>query len=163
MLVDDVFELLAQDGSSRIELRNEVPPDLEVVADAEQLFRVILNLGRNAAQAITRSGEEQPSRVDRITVSARREGGEVHVRVADTGPGFGEKQREQLFRAFADAAPGGTGLGLSIAAELVRAHGGRIELEESSDMGATFLFVLPDVHSRPKNGKAGKQAAGSAN
>jgi signal transduction histidine kinase len=72
----------------------------------------------------------------------------------DTGPGVPEKARAHLFRAFQGAVrPGGTGLGLAIAAELVRAHGGSIALEETGRAGATFAIVIPD--RRGRNGSSG--------
>ncbi len=142
MLVDDVVELLAPENAGSIEWRKEIPDDLEVLADSEQLFRVILNLARNAVQAIGRIGET--SRVDRIVISAGRRADTVFLRVADTGPGIGERQQDSLFKAFGSSAQGGTGLGLAIAFELVRAHDGRLELEETSGAGTVFLVELPD-------------------
>ncbi len=146
MIVDDVVDLIAIEADGGIEWRKEVPDGLEVVADAEQLLRVILNLARNASQAIVRQETGERSRIDRVTISARRENGNIAIRVADTGPGISERQRENLFTAFANStAPGGTGLGLAIANELVRAHGGRIELESTSSAGTVFAVMLPDA------------------
>ena len=81
----------------------------------------------------------------RLTVSAERSGRAVEVRIADTGPGIAEKVRGELFKPFGmSAQSGGTGLGLVIAAELVRAHGGTIEVEQTSPAGTIFLVTLPD-------------------
>jgi signal transduction histidine kinase len=146
MIVDDVVDLIAIEADGGIEWRKEVPGELEVVADAEQLLRVILNLARNAAQAIRRQEAGERSRIDRITISADRRNGSVVIRVADTGPGISQRRRENLFKAFASStAPGGTGLGLAIANELVRAHGGRLELESTSSAGTVFAVILPDA------------------
>jgi signal transduction histidine kinase len=146
MIVDDVIDLIAIEADSGIEWRKDVPAGLEVVADAEQLLRVMLNLARNSAQAIKRQEAGERSRIDRVTISAERENGNVRIRVADTGPGISEPQRENLFKAFSHStAPGGTGLGLAIASELVRAHGGRIELESTSSAGTVFAVLLPDA------------------
>lgn len=148
MLVDDVVDLLSHEFSPSIDWRKEVAGDLEVFADAEQLFRIILNLARNAAQALDRHGESEPSRIDRIVISAAKVGNEIHLRVGDTGPGITAHQREKLFKAFgSSSAPGGTGLGLAIASELARSHGGRLELESTSPMGTAFLVVLPDAQA----------------
>jgi signal transduction histidine kinase len=155
MIVDDVVDLVALEPGQPIEWRKEVPPDLEVVADAEQLLRVLMNLSRNAAQAIRRQEPAERSRVDRVAISARRAASGVEIRVSDTGPGLGEQQQHGLFKAFANStAPGGTGLGLAIAAEIVRAHGGRIELESTGSAGAVFLVVLPDAAPPRRNGAA---------
>jgi signal transduction histidine kinase len=116
---------------------------LAVDADPDQLFRVLLNLVRNAAQALEgRPGSDAAIRQIRIT--GRREGSVAILEVADTGPGVPQKAREHLFEAFQSSGrPGGTGLGLAIAAELVRAHGGEIHLVEGT-IGATFRIAIPD-------------------
>src|SRR6185312_10026916 len=75
-----------------------------------------------------------------------REGeGDVIIDIADDGPGLAPKARENLFRPFASSTrPGGTGLGLAIAREVMRAHGGDIELRESTGLGTLFTLALPD-------------------
>ena len=66
------------------------------------------------------------------------------IRVGDTGPGLPERAREHLFEAFQGGArKGGTGLGLAIAAELIRGHGGRLELARTDADGTEFLIHLP--------------------
>src|SRR5690606_26429581 len=81
-LVEDVAATLGIEPSSGIEFRNEVEPGLEVDADAEQLFRVLGNLCRNAVQAM--AGEADAALVRRLTISARREGRAARIFVADT-------------------------------------------------------------------------------
>ena len=98
---------------------------------------------RNSVQALTQAGAEdgvQPQ----LAVKAERELQRlVTLRVADNGPGVPERARANLFQAFrGSVTPGGTGLGLAIAAELVRLHGGTIELEPS-EAGAVFKVTLP--------------------
>ncbi len=116
----------------------------EVEADPEQLFRVLMNLCRNAVQALQQSGSDMLVR--RVIVEADCRAAEVAVRVRDTGPGVPPALREKLFRPFQSAARrGGTGLGLAIAAELVRAHGGEIRLVERAGPGAEFEIRLPRV------------------
>ncbi len=152
-LVDEVADVLGLTDQSAIRFDNAVPAGLEVDADPDQLFRILVNLGRNAMQAM--DGGESPAVVRRLTVSAAREGSAVAIDVTDTGPGVPEKARAQLFRAFSGAArPGGTGLGLAITAELVAAHGGTIALVGHSGPGAVFRIVIPD---RPSAG--GKNGA----
>jgi signal transduction histidine kinase len=143
MLVDEVHGLLGIDPEFDIEFRNEVEADLEIDADAEQLFRVLSNLSRNAVQAMSADREEVVVR--RLTISAERQGTVCRVIVSDTGPGLPKKARENLFAAFRGSArSGGTGLGLAIAHELIRAHGGTIELVESKGGGTTFAITVPD-------------------
>lgn len=142
-LVDDIADALGLVGHPSIAWENRVPADLEVDADPDQLFRVLVNLCRNAIQAM--EGDDDPSIVRRLSLAASRAGGAVTITVEDSGPGVPEKARAHLFRAFQGSArPGGTGLGLAIAAELVRAHGGTIALLERPGPGATFEIVIPD-------------------
>ena len=116
---------------------------LELDADHDQLFRVLLNLARNAVQALEGRAPNDPLR-DQVRITGRREGGVVVIEVADTGPGFSPRAKEHLFEAFSGSTrPGGTGLGLAIAAELIRAHGGEIRLVEGT-IGATFRLTIPD-------------------
>jgi signal transduction histidine kinase len=142
-LVDDVADVLGLVGHAAVTWENRVPAGLEIDADPDQLFRVLVNLCRNAIQAL--DSDLGPAVVRRLTVLASREGKSVTIKVQDTGPGVPEKARAYLFRAFSGAArPGGTGLGLAIAAELVRAHGGSITLVDHSGPGAIFMIVIPD-------------------
>ena len=142
-LVEEVEELLGLEQEAEIEFVNAVEQGLEVDADAEQLFRVLMNLCRNAAQAM--GGEPGDAVVRRLTVEADRQGSVSRITVCDTGPGLPPKARDNLFAAFRGAArSGGTGLGLAIAHELVRAHGGTIELVESIGGRTVFAIVIPD-------------------
>jgi signal transduction histidine kinase len=116
---------------------------LAVDADPDQLFRILLNLARNAAQALEERAAKDPGR-DQIRITGRREGAVVVIEVSDTGPGFNERARTHLFEAFQGSSKtGGTGLGLAIAAELVRAHGGEIRLVDGT-IGATLRLTIPD-------------------
>ncbi|MBX9711671.1 MAG: HAMP domain-containing histidine kinase [Xanthobacteraceae bacterium] len=122
---------------------NAIERGLVVDADPDQLFRVLLNLVRNAVQAM-----ESPSAGDvspkQIRIAGRRAGGVAIIEISDTGPGVPMKAREHLFEAFQGSSrDGGTGLGLAIAAELVRAHGGDLHLVEGT-IGATFRIAIPD-------------------
>ncbi|HET7411183.1 MAG TPA: HAMP domain-containing sensor histidine kinase [Pararhizobium sp.] len=144
-LVKDVQELLTIDRENGIDFISAVPPDLEVEADSEQLFRVIHNLVRNAYQAMQGDDRSDPALIRRVTVSAERHGGVVTILVDDTGPGMPAKARENLFAPFRGSArAGGTGLGLAIARELVIAHGGSIDLIDKEAPGTTFRVTLPD-------------------
>jgi signal transduction histidine kinase len=116
---------------------------LSVDADPDQLFRVLLNLVRNAAQALESNPKNDPASMQ-IRVTGRREGAVAILEVSDTGPGVPQKARDHLFEAFQTSGRlGGSGLGLAIAAELIRAHGGEISLVEGT-IGATFRIVIPD-------------------
>jgi signal transduction histidine kinase len=142
-LVEEVGEGLGL-PRAQIAFANEVPPSLVVDADRDQLYRVFNNLIRNAVQAF----EQQPGEAgNEIRITAARTGANVVCDVADDGPGIPEKTRKTLFRAFQSGArKGGSGLGLAIAAELVAAHGGRVELIDT-ERGAKFRITLPDRSS----------------
>jgi signal transduction histidine kinase len=117
----------------------DVPTGMRVMADAEQLYRVLSNLIRNARQAIEATGAGGT-----IEISATETVDDWRIRVGDTGPGLPPKAREHLFEAFQGGArKGGTGLGLAIAAELIRGHGGRLDLARSDAEGTEFLIHLP--------------------
>ena len=153
-LVDDVGGMLGAVGHATIEWRNSVDPALEIYADPDQLFRVLMNLCRNAVQVL--EGNDDPTLVRRIEVAASRSNGDVLIRVSDTGPGIPARVRESLFQAFGGSArKGGTGLGLAIAAELVRAHGGTIELSGEGP-GAVFVIKIPDPRGSNGDGKSAK-------
>lgn len=141
-LVEEVGEVSGAEASG-IEFVNAVEADFEVDADPEQLFRVLSNLCRNAVQAM--AGDAEGIIIRRLSVSAERSGSVSRIRVEDTGPGLPPKARENLFAAFRGSArSGGTGLGLAIAHELVRAHGGSLELVESVGGRTVFAVSIPD-------------------
>ncbi len=141
-LVSEVGDVTGIAHHATIEWDNDVPADLEVDADGEHLFRVLMNLVRNATQALEQTADE--AAVRRLTVTGTRVGTVVRIRVTDTGPGVPEKARANLFKPFQGSVRrGGTGLGLTIAAELVRAHGGSIQLLEDGP-GAVFEIEIPD-------------------
>jgi signal transduction histidine kinase len=142
-LMRDVREALALD-ESHIRWNEVIDRGLTVDADPDQLFRVLLNLGRNAKQALESRSDVRDAERDQIRVIGRREGSIVVIEISDTGPGVPDKAKEHLFAAFQGSTrAGGTGLGLAIASELVRAHGGEIRLIEGT-IGATFRITLPD-------------------
>jgi signal transduction histidine kinase len=142
-LVEDVRENLGLGPDARIRWVDAVERGLRVDADPDQLFRVLLNLARNAVQAFETRAPNDPMR-DHIRLVGRREGAVVVIEVADTGPGVPAKARAHLFEAFTGSTrSGGSGLGLAIAAELVRAHGGEIRLVDGT-IGATFRITIPD-------------------
>jgi signal transduction histidine kinase len=116
-----------------LRLNNHVDPAIMVRADRVQLFRVLANLLRNAAEAGARS----------VRVSAHLVSPALAIEVADDGPGLPERVRADLFRPFAGSTRrGGTGLGLAIARDLMVAHGGDIELLDTGATGTTFRLVL---------------------
>lgn len=156
-LVDEVIEAAVVQTTSRIMIFNNVPPSVSVDADREQLVRVLTNLTRNAIQAIEfLQAERQDAPDGVIALQARREGSVTVIEIKDNGPGIPNQIRERLFQAFQSAARlGGTGLGLAIAAELIRAHGGDIQLQSSTDAGTCFVITIPDQVTQLRTGRGG--------
>ena len=139
-IVNDVIdgERLAA-GENGISYSEDIPAGLILRADPEQLYRVISNIVRNARQAIVATGNE-----GEISIRAREDEDNWTITIIDTGPGLPPKAREHLFTPFQGGVrKGGTGLGLSIAAELVRGHGGRLDLKRTGETGTEFEICLP--------------------
>ena len=107
-LVAEVGDLL-RSSERQVRWRNDIPPDFAVTADRERLYRVFLNLGKNALEALSPGGE--------IQITARRAAGQAVIDVRDTGPGIPEPALGTLFVPFAASGRGGgTGLGLATTA-----------------------------------------------
>ena len=141
-LVDDIrgSVMPATEGGAVV-LENEVAGDIELYADRDQLFRVLVNLGKNAVEA----GAAKIT-IGTVTEEVGEGNGRTVIEVADDGPGIAEAAREKLFRPFVGSQrPGGTGLGLAIAREIMEAHGGDIELVETGPAGTVFRLNLPSV------------------
>jgi signal transduction histidine kinase len=144
-IVSDVEEMLNLDAKSGIEFKNLVPESLEIDVDPDQFFRIISNLCRNSVQAMAGDTRGDASVVKRLTITAGQIATTSSIGVEDTGPGLPAKARQNLFTAFKGSArSGGTGLGLAIVHELVRAHGGTIELRENEGAGTSFEIRIPD-------------------
>ncbi|MEH3145032.1 MAG: HAMP domain-containing sensor histidine kinase [Methylobacterium frigidaeris] len=141
-LLADLPDLAVSSGGPQVRVEDRTPEGIEVCADPDHLARALVNLIRNAVQALSLTGTADGSAA-LVTVEAERSGGAVTILVADNGPGLPERARAHLFEAFQGAGrSGGTGLGLAIAAELVRLNGGTLSLDETVT-GARFRIVLP--------------------
>jgi signal transduction histidine kinase len=128
-------------GFEGVEFRADIEAGLACVADPEHLHRIVVNLMRNAAQAML--AHDRPDKI--LLVRAQRFQGRCDIEVIDHGPGVRQNLRERLFEPFVSAAPeaGGTGLGLAIARELTRAMGGELTLTRTGAEGSTFKIELP--------------------
>jgi two-component system, LuxR family, sensor kinase FixL len=124
-----------------LRVRFSLDPAVDLVlADRVQIQQVLLNLIRNAIDAM-----ESSTRRELIIESAATPNNFASVSVTDTGPGVSEDVREQLFRPFVSTKRSGMGVGLSISRTIIEAHGGQIWVEARPGMGATFKFTLPRV------------------
>ncbi|MFO8073083.1 MAG: ATP-binding protein [Polyangia bacterium] len=127
-----------------IELAWNIPERrIPVRIDTMLMKRVIDNLVRNAAEALSEAGVEEA----RIEISTELSGGkrqrEVSIRITDNGPGITPAHHQSIFDPYFTTKSSGTGLGLSISKKIVLEHGGRIQLDEKAPAGASFVISLP--------------------
>jgi signal transduction histidine kinase len=127
-------------GPEGVRLVSRLPARMMIEADADQLHRILVNLMRNARQAIEAAGLEDGA----VEVSAHEADSRCLIRLADNGPGIPPRLAERLFEPFVSGkASDGTGLGLTISRELAALHGGDLRLVETSERGAVFELALP--------------------
>ena len=140
-IVDEAIEAnrSGEAAEQTLAFTNKIDPGIEIDADPEQLYRIVLNLVRNAAQALS-------DRTDgAIAISTHRAYRQVEIDIEDNGPGIPENIREHLFQPFSGSTrPGGSGLGLAIARDLARAHGGDVTLVSTTATGTVFRITIPD-------------------
>jgi two-component system sensor kinase FixL len=140
LVVRDLAVLAESDARAnevrlQIELSPELPP---VLGDAIQLQQVMLNLVRNAIDAVQ---GPQLERLVWLRTAPCESGAEMSV--SDLGPGLDPAIRERLFEAFATTKPEGTGLGLVISRSIIVSHGGRLDWRANQPQGSCFYFQLP--------------------
>ncbi len=144
------FEIFSQQLKVRgIEVEWELEPDLPLVmADADRLEQVFINLLINARDAIEEKWEDQPQHPDqkKITLRTRSNGGRICVEVQDTGKGIPASISEKIFEPFftTKEVGKGTGLGLAISYRIVQDLGGNIRLASREGEGALFVITFPD-------------------
>ncbi len=133
--LQSVARLMSEDlGNVDVDIEVQ-PPSLEVQADPALLDQVLVNLVRNAVQAM--SDTAQP----RLRLRARLEFGRVLIQVADNGPGIPESIADQIFIPFFTTKRDGSGIGLSLSRQIVMAHGGEL-VADSSEGGSTMSILL---------------------
>jgi signal transduction histidine kinase len=163
------LEAAAEDaglGPHGVALQTPIPASAQIMADPDQLHRILLNLLRNAREAIEAANLGQPT--GQVTVNLSQDEHSSLIRLSDTGPGVPDKVRANLFQPFAGSGrSGGTGLGLAIARELAQAHGGELSLVSGDGPGATFELRLPgganpNGSARPQKPRATPSRRGSA-
>jgi len=116
-------------------MRSAVSPDVWVLGDGDQLTQVILNLLKNAEEAVAGGGW--------IELRIKRVGQQALLEIADSGPGIAREHRARIFEPYFTTKQGGSGLGLAIAQRICQEHGGRLQLSSDSGTGAVFTLSLP--------------------
>jgi signal transduction histidine kinase len=126
---------LAQDG---VEVALDLAPGLpEIAADEAQLRQALINLIRNAREAMSAAA------VRRLEISVRQAGDRIVMTIHDSGPGIGAANLSKIFEPFFSTKQRGTGLGLALVQEIVVDHGGQIEVASPPGAGTTFTLTLP--------------------
>lgn len=143
-VVEKTLELLRPElDNRRLHIKTKFARRLPAAPlDAAQLQQVLVNLIKNAMQAMSTGGA--------LTLATGEGGDGVWVSVADTGGGIAQEQINRIFDPFFTTKKEGTGLGLMIVQRIVRAHGGRIELESNVGKGTTFRIWLPLHERKPR-------------
>jgi len=144
-VLEHVYGLMQAERPPGVELHRDYDPSLpEISADREQLVQVLLNVGRNALQAVGGQGEVRLCSLAqrRCTIGSRMHRLGIRVDVIDTGPGLPPGLNHTAFYPMVSGRPGGTGLGLPIAQALVQAHGGVLQYERLGEE-TIFSLLLP--------------------
>ena len=135
LVADAAFLLAPEMEKAGIQYEMDVAADLEAYIDGAKIERVLINLMKNAVQAMRDGGH--------LAVRAAAEGGEVIVEVADDGPGMSEEVRSRLFEPFFTTKEKGSGLGLAVVALIVEENRGRIEVDSRQGEGTVCRLRLP--------------------
>jgi two-component system nitrogen regulation sensor histidine kinase GlnL len=154
-VLERVRSLILAEYPRGITLRRDYDTSVPaLMGDKEQMIQVVLNVARNAAQAMSGYGQiTLKTRVARqVTLARKRYRHALELRISDTGPGIPEELRERIFYPLVSGREGGSGLGLTLAQTFITQHGGTITFE-SQPGHTTFTLLLPIEEAG--NGKQG--------
>lgn len=135
----EAVQLLSAGACPGVDIRTRIDSPGCVKADRIEIEQVIINLIKNACEALDGTGS-----AGAITVSVSSEYGDVRLSVQDQGPGIPADIRDHLFQWTDSSKPDGMGIGLSISRTIIERHGGRIVLDRTSKAGSSFSFWLPE-------------------
>jgi signal transduction histidine kinase len=126
--------------NAHINVQHHLDPLLPpIYGDEAQLWQAILNLIRNALEAMPTGGT--------LTLTTAQKPGHIFLGIADTGKGMNDDELQHIYKPFFSTKASGTGLGLPLTQQIVTEHGGRIHCETAPDRGTTFLIELPAANA----------------
>ncbi|MFA7292237.1 MAG: PAS domain S-box protein [Rhodocyclaceae bacterium] len=140
-VIDDAIGFIEHLATKRsVRIAREIPGWRQpLLADQVMIEQVLLNLMRNAIEAMS----ETPAELRRLIVRVTQHDGLIEVRVIDNGSGIADSVMERLFTPFFSTKPNGMGMGLNICRSIIEYHKGRLWVENNPDGGTTFAFTLP--------------------
>ncbi|MDR1708669.1 MAG: PAS domain S-box protein [Candidatus Accumulibacter sp.] len=145
-VIDDSIALIEPTAKlAHVRIEREFFDAPKMMADRVQIEQVMLNLMRNAIEAM--SAPEVPAERRRLTVSMSEIDGQARIRVIDRGTGIPRETREQLFTPFFSTKAEGMGIGLNICRSIVEFHHGRLWIEDNPEGGAIFIVLFPVIPS----------------
>lgn len=148
LIEDAAFLLSPEMETAAVTYQQNLDRDLRARVDAEQIKRAVINLMKNAVQAMQQGGH--------LRATTSREGDFVVIQIADDGPGIPVTAKDHLFEPFFTTRQKGSGLGLAIVQQTAEKNGGRVEVEESVEgWGAVFRLLLPLVPDDTSQGTHG--------
>lgn len=145
VFIEDIRLLAAADKRFEgIDITNQVPSDMTVIADGNQLRQVLINLLNNAAEATSPGGSiEIGGNLEKRSRKGIRSTQVAVITVSDSGCGIPQESAKHLFEPFWTTKNNGTGLGLAISYRIIEEHGGTIRVESSPTGGSSFTILLP--------------------
>jgi two-component system sensor kinase FixL len=147
-VIAELADLIRSDAKAHgVQYRQELAPDLpKVSVDRAQIQQVVLNLVRNALEALAVGQFDTPE----VVVRTRRTPEEdIEISVCDNGPGVDPALAQRIFDPFCSTKATGTGLGLPISRTIVRTHGGALDFRPNVPAGACFVVKLPETRTDP--------------
>jgi two-component system sensor kinase FixL len=152
-LIDAAISLTSTEARQQeVEIEAKIDPGLAVVlADRVQIEQVLLNLLRNAMDAMEAANSTRRSIIVEVRHNSKQA---IEISVVDSGPGVAAEVTDTIFEPFITTKPFGMGMGLSISRAIIESHGGSLRMVRGAHSGATFVFDLPTVEAEA-SGDAG--------
>jgi len=135
LLQDSAILLQSQAAAKDMRVKADYQDTPNIMADADKLKQVFLNLGQNAIDACSVG--------DQIELSCETQAGYIYIKIKDTGKGMTKAEQQKIFNLYFTTKENGTGIGLSVVQQIISQHDGTIEIESEINEGTTFIIALP--------------------